>query len=231
MGLFRRSPSPAVPVQQQQQQQYAPNDQSSRTGQDSSRLGVDVRQYHSNPNSAMPSPNLSLEHTRSRSPLPSPNIASSSSPSTNNNGTSPWTGYLQEGQYTNASSDDTKKDSRSKSSNKKDKKKANNETNAQQEHEYKPPVVELRKLDLGAGDGSSRASTLNLARFSVNGMLSLVEQRMSLEERQQQAQSQQMRVQRNNGLGLSVGIVPGSSSSTSPYSSRNEQKVGAFPLI
>lgn len=198
MGLFRRSPSPAVPAQFEQQQQQQ-HQQQTRHETVNAHLGVEQRQYYSNPNSGTPSPNLSLENTRSRSPLPTNTNASSS-----NSNASPWTGYLKEGQH--ASADNTKK-ARSKT-NKTELKKAQSPQQATEQFADVPsvmPTVELKKLNLG--DSGSRASNLDLARFSINGMLNLVDQRVNMEERQQGRQHQ-----KPTGLGLSVGSSSGQSS-------------------
>lgn len=129
---------------------------------------------------------------------------------------SPWTGYLEEGQY--ATVDDKAKKSRSKV-NKDEDQKIPNPSAVQESSKLVPaPVVELRRLDLG--DSGSRASTADLARFSINGMLSLVEQRISMEERRQAP------AQMNAGLGLSVGRSAGVSHTRS-----TNQMVCPFSLL
>lgn len=80
MGIFRRSPSPAVPAGQQHHSSKVHDDTSSKSSTsndtlDPSRYAASPlqqhRPYHSNPSSTSPSPNLSVDYARSRSPLPS----------------------------------------------------------------------------------------------------------------------------------------------------------------
>lgn len=173
-------------------------------------------------------------------PSPQPGNTNNDNPA---NAASPWAGYLQEGQFTGASSESSSSSSsKSRSKNKKDLSltpngstgSSNNsathssgrdDTSTQATAESRS--VELKRLQLlNEEDESSRKSkALDLARFSVNGMLNLVEQRMMMmmmmeEEQQSQQQTRQEHVaptrfaNRAHGLGLSVSAgrsAPGSS--------------------
>lgn len=169
--------------------------------------------------------------TGTTTPIPSPQPGNTNN-SNFGNATSPWASYLPEGQFTGASSSESSSSSKSRSKNKKDLKlkpnsssnssnnsatqSSNNDDSSSTRAMAESRSVECKRLQLlNNDDESSRKSkALDLARFSVNGMLNLVEQRMMMEEQEQSKQQTRHEygaptsrfANRAHGLGLSVSV-------------------------